>query len=157
MLKAIVNPCRYNKFQQFNQRAIQYSFKSWFSSKSALLDQIMEWRKAFIAENGVNPKQEDILKDPKGEKLFNEFRALEAAEEKKSVDSILTEELKERKENITNELKLWRENFEKETGKNPNRNDMFNDPVASKLFAEYQNITILDWPDDMKAMLTTQI
>ncbi len=121
MLKAIVNPCRYNKFQQFNQRAIQYSFKSWISFKTALMDQIMEWKKAFAVENGVNPKQDDTLKDQKGQKLFNEFQALEAAEEKKSVDSILTEELKERKENITKELKLWRENFEKETGKNPNR------------------------------------
>ena len=75
------------------------------------MDQIMEWRKAFIAENGFNPKQEDILKDPKGERLFHEFQALEAAEETRSVDSILTT-----KDHITDELKIWREKFEKETG-----------------------------------------
>ena len=153
---AAVSP-KYNNRYVYNNHLSKYSFTSASSSKSSLMDQIMEWRKSFIAKHGVNPKQEDILKDPTGEKLFKEYQALEAAEEKKTMDSILTKEAKEKKDNITKELKLWREKFEETNGRKPTRDDMFNDPVASKLFAEFQKITILDWPEDMKLMLTTKI
>ena len=73
---AAVSP-KYNNRYVYNNHLSKYSFTSASSSKSSLMDQIMEWRKSFIAKNGVNPKQEDILKDPTGEKLLKEYQALQ--------------------------------------------------------------------------------
>ena len=146
-----------NRPPLLQRRFLSSSDDNGATTKSELLERIMEWRKSFLATTGTNPNQQDIINDPIGKDLLQKFQQMEAAEAKQSIDDVLTDEVRAKKANLTAELGRWRQTFEENHGRKATRNDLFEDPVASKLFEEYQQITLLDWPDDMKLLLTTKL
>jgi hypothetical protein len=128
-------------------------------TKSDVLEDIMTWRKRFLeTSNGKNPSQEDITNDPSGNLLMQEWQKLEEAEEIIEGDVMgLDSTTLALKEEIQRKLGEWKISYEKENGKKPTRDELFNDPHASKLFKEFQAITTMEWPADMRLLLTTKI
>ena len=137
-------------------------------SKGELLDEIMAWREAFVRrEGGRNPTQEDIISDPAGLKLLQEWQAAETQEggdggasggvdgtgQIEAVDPAITA----KKEEVKAELLAWRSDFEKAHGRKPTRDDMFGDSTAAELFARYQSFTELDWPAEMRLLLNAEL
>ena len=124
--------------------------------RSDVLEKIFEWRKGFIAANGRNPPQEDIKEDPEGAKLMQEWVKLED-ESGPDAKVGLSAEMEGKKKSLVSELAKWRAEFTESQGRAPSREDLFADPHASSLFQEFQKITELEWPDDMRLMLSTKI
>ena len=56
----------------------------------------------------------------------------------------------EQRRNLQQQLLEWRSAFETEHGRPPTREDMLRDEVAAELFASFQKLSQLDWPEEMK-------
>ena len=127
-------------------------------TKSEVLDDIMTWRKGFLDRYEKNPTQEDIMKDEKGLQFLQEWQDLESTEEQLEGDVMgLEPATMLLKEKVQGQLLEWRVNFERQQGKKPNRHDLFDDKDAADLFAQFQALTTMEYPAEMRLLLTTKI
>ena len=96
---------------------------------------------------GVTRRRRDIISDPAGLKLLQEWQAAETqggdggasggvdgTGQIEAVDPAITA----KKEEVKAELLAWRSDFEKAHGRKPTRDDMFGDSTAAELFARYK-------------------
>ena len=60
------------------------------------------------------------------------------------------ENAESRKKEFQLALLEWRQDFQNRHGRVPTREDMLLDPDASVLFANFQKLSQLDWPEEMK-------
>ena len=54
------------------------------------------------------------------------------------------------RESVKQDLLKWKESFAATHGRAPNRTDLETDPTGRALFQEYQRLSRLEWPEDMK-------
>ena len=129
-----------------------------FRGKSEVLDDIMTWRTSYLDRHGSNPTQEDITKDEKGLVLLQEWQELEQAEETLEGDVMpLDPAALETKQRIQGQLAEWRTKYEEEHQRKPTRQDLFEDEHAANLFQQFSSVTAMEWPADMRLLLTTKI
>lgn len=141
-------------------------------SKSALLDEIMAWRAAFVErEGGRNPTQDDIVRDERGAALLREWQAIQDVQDVQGVQGVQDLQdgregqridpadpaIEAKKEEVKAELLAWRAEFERAQGRAPTRDDMFGDAGAAELFARFQSYTELDWPAEMRLLLNADL
>jgi len=127
-------------------------------TKSIVLDDIMTWRKAFVDRYEKNPTQEDIMKDEQGLQFLQEWQDLESNEEQLEGDVMgLEPATMVLKEKVQGQLLEWRTNFEQQHERKPNRKDLFDDKEAADLFAQFQALTTMEYPAEMKLFLSTKI
>ena len=168
MLSTITRAARYSSIYTKSRSSISILFSSYYHTttftrndernKSDVLDLIMEWRKKYLNKHGKNPSQEDILQDEQGVVLLREWQELEAAEESLEGDVMpLSPKKLQEKEMVQQKLIDWRSKYEQENGNKPSRDELFNDEYANSLFKEYQALTEMEWPADMRLLLTTKI
>ena len=59
---------------------------------------------------------------------------------------------------VQTELLEWRTEFEAaHDGRAPSRAEMMADPIAARLFGAFQQCTKLEWPAEMKGMITEEM
>ena len=127
-------------------------------TKSEVLEDIMTWRTKFLDAQGHNPSQDDITADESGNALIEEWQALEEQEEVMEGDVMGLDPVSlQLKENIQEKLAKWKTDYETAHGRKPNRHDLINDKYSADLFQQFQNITTMEWPADMRLLLTTKI
>ena len=127
-------------------------------TKSEVLEDIMTWRTKFLDVQGHNPSQDDITADESGNALIEEWQALEEQEEVMEGDVMGLDPVSlQLKENIQEKLAKWKTDYETAHGRKPNRHDLINDKYSADLFQQFQNITTMEWPADMRLLLTTKI
>lgn len=127
-------------------------------TKPEVLEDIMTWRTKFLDAQGHNPSQDDITADESGNALIEEWQALEEQEEVMEGDVMGLDPVSlQLKENIQEKLARWKTDYETAHGRKPNRHDLINDKYSADLFQQFQNITTMEWPADMRLLLTTKI
>ena len=79
-----------NRYPLLQRRFLSSNDDNGATTKSELLERIMEWRN-ILGQTGTNPNQQDIINDPIGKDLLPKFQQIEAAEAKQSIDDVLTD------------------------------------------------------------------